>query len=67
MHIFEIQCSDEPNIVGKPAIAICVCAAIVCCLRYVSRITSRAGLWWDDYLLIPGLVGVPKTREVSSG
>ena len=49
-------CPDDPKAIDGPAIAVCVLASVAFCLRIASRLMSRAGLWWDDFLLLPAFV-----------
>ena len=43
-------------------IALSVFAALACGSRLFSRVISKAGIWWDDILLLLSLVGSKRTE-----
>ena len=47
--------SEHARIQG-PIIFTWALAIIACTLRFVARRISEAGLWYDDWLMIPALV-----------
>ena len=56
-------CPSDPDTIGGPSIAICVLTTLAYSLRLASRTMSKAGVWWDDYLLLPASVHAPKTDD----
>ena len=48
-----------------PMIATCALAITACVLRFVARRMSKAGLWYDDWLIVPALVGAPEKLAMS--
>ena len=46
---------EQARIQG-PIIATWVLAIIACILRFVARRISKAGFWYDDWLIVPALV-----------
>ena len=40
-------------------IATWVMALLAVCLRFLARRLSKAGLWYDDWLMIPATVSIP--------
>lgn len=39
-------------------ISLQVLSTLIVALRFLARRVSKAGLWWDDWLIVPALVGV---------
>ena len=51
----DLKATQQTEIVGS-IIATWVFAVICVALRFFARRISRAGFWWDDWLMIPALV-----------
>lgn len=51
----DLAASQQPEIMGS-IIATWAFAVIAVALRFFARRVSRAGFWWDDWLMIPALV-----------
>lgn len=51
----DLGASQQTEIVGS-IVATWVFAVICVALRFFARRISRAGFWWDDWLMIPALV-----------
>ena len=47
--------NEQARIQG-PIIATWALMIIACILRFIARRLSKAGLWYDDWLMIPALV-----------
>ena len=52
--------TDVASLQGS-AIATWALALIIVCLRFIARRRSKAGLWIDDWLIIPATVSIPYT------
>ena len=59
------QSTDDPNPTDQLTslrgiiIATWAIALIAVCLRFLARRLSKAGLWYDDWLMIPATVSIP--------
>lgn len=51
--------TDELTSLGGSIIATWAIALIAVCLRFLARRLSKAGLWYDDWLMIPATVSIP--------
>lgn len=51
----DLAANQQPEIIGS-IIATWVFAVIAVALRFFARRVSRAGFWWDDWLMLPALV-----------
>ena len=50
--------TDELRNLGGSIIATWLIALIAVCLRFLARRLSKAGLWYDDWLVIPAAVRI---------
>lgn len=50
-----LAASQQPEIIGS-IVATWAFAVITVALRFFARRVSRAGFWWDDWLMLPALV-----------
>ena len=46
----------EMNAIRTTAILMWIVGLLVLALRFASRRISKAGFWWDDWLLVPAVV-----------
>ena len=51
-----LNASQQPHILASNIIACCL-AVIAVVLRFASRKLAGAGFWWDDWLILPPIVG----------
>ncbi|MCJ1286890.1 hypothetical protein MMC26_006236 [Xylographa opegraphella] len=51
----DINASDVPKIIAVSVVLIVLSTAAVV-LRFISRMLSKAGLWWDDWVIVAALV-----------
>ena len=51
----DLTASKQPAIIGS-IVATWAFAVIAVALRFFARRVSRAGFWWDDWLMLPALV-----------
>jgi hypothetical protein len=47
--------SQQGRIMGVSIMLIALSSSVVC-LRFVARILSKAGLWWDDWLILAAMI-----------
>lgn len=52
------QMSEITRMQG-PIIGTWTLALITVCLRYFARKISKAGFWYDDWVMIPAIVSIP--------
>ena len=52
---FDLYADRGPRIMAVN-VALIVLSGIAVLLRFMSRILSRAGLWWDDWMILCALV-----------
>lgn len=51
----DLGASQQSEIIGS--ITATWALAVICvALRFLARRVSRAGFWWDDWLMVPALV-----------
>ena len=50
-----VHANSGPKIIAV-SVTLIVIAAIAVILRFVSRILSKAGLWWDDWAILLAMV-----------
>ena len=61
----DINATDAPKIIAVSVVLIILSTAAVV-LRFISRMLSKAGLWWDDWLIVAALVkpnGISKSKN----
>ncbi|MCJ1408687.1 hypothetical protein MMC19_002762 [Ptychographa xylographoides] len=51
----DITANQSPRIIGV-SVTLIVIATVAVVLRFVSRLVSKAGLWWDDWMIVAALV-----------
>ncbi|MCJ1384101.1 hypothetical protein MMC17_007217 [Xylographa soralifera] len=51
----DINATEAPKIIAVSVVLIILSTAAVV-LRFVSRMMSKAGLWWDDWIIVAALV-----------
>ncbi|MCJ1405072.1 hypothetical protein MMC11_008298 [Xylographa trunciseda] len=51
----DINATDAPKIIAVSVVLIIISTSAVV-LRFISRMLSKAGLWWDDWLIVAALV-----------
>ena len=52
----DINANEGPRIIAVAAVLITI-STIAVILRFVSRLVSQAGFWWDDWMILAALVG----------
>ena len=52
--------ADSTRVQGT-ILATWVLAVVTVCLRFTARRLSKAGIWYDDWLILPAIVGIPFT------
>ena len=65
----DINANQGPKIIAVSAILIII-STIAVILRFVSRMVSKAGLWWDDWLIVGAMVrldGLLGKKEADNG
>ena len=66
----DVHANSGPKIIAV-SIALIVIAALAVILRFVSRMSSKAGLWWDDWTILLAMVSAggenPNRRDSSGG
>ena len=50
--------SEESKVLGS-IITTWLLVVITVCLRFYARLSSKAGLWYDDWFIIPATVSIP--------
>jgi hypothetical protein len=55
----DLAASKQPQTRGL-IISTWVLALLAVALRFYARRISKAGFWWDDWLMIPALVDIPR-------
>ena len=58
------QMSELTRIQGS-ILATWALAFITVFIRFLARRTSKAGLWYDDWLIVPATVSMPRQRPNS--
>ena len=51
--------TDEVMSLRAIVVATWAMALIAVCLRFLARRLSKAGLWYDDWLMVPATVSIP--------
>lgn len=51
----DLNANQGPKIIAVSAILIAI-STIAVILRFMSRMVSKAGLWWDDWLIVAAMV-----------
>ena len=57
-----INANATPRIVAASVVLIAI-SAISVALRFLSRMVSKAGLWWDDWTMLAAMVGKKKVHH----
>ena len=52
---FDLHANQAPRILAI-SIALMVLSGLAVMLRFLSRMLSKAGLWWDDWVILTALV-----------
>lgn len=50
---------SENTRIGGSILATWTLTLITVCLRYFARTLSKAGFWYDDWLIVPATVSIP--------
>jgi hypothetical protein len=51
----DLYANQSPRIVAA-SIALLAIPTVIVALRFVARMLSKAGLWWDDWMVLAALV-----------
>jgi len=51
----DVNANQGPKIIAVSAVLIAI-STIAVILRFLSRMVSKAGLWWDDWLIVGAMV-----------
>jgi len=51
----DLNAPQGPKIIAVSAVLIAI-STIAVILRFMSRMVSKAGLWWDDWLIVAAMV-----------
>lgn len=51
----DLNANQGPKIIAVSAVLIAI-STIAVILRFMSRMVSKAGLWWDDWLIVAAMV-----------
>jgi len=51
----DLNANQGPKIIAVSAVLIAI-STIAVILRFISRMVSKAGLWWDDWLIVAAMV-----------
>ena len=54
--------SEAVNVQAS-VLALWALTVIIVCLRFIARRLSKAGLWYDDWLIVPATVSILSTNN----
>ena len=60
-----LQSNESAQIKGS-IVATWALAVIAVCLRFTARRLSKAGFWYDDWLMVPATVSIPHIKLSSN-
>ena len=55
-----LDASQQPRIIAASVVLIAI-STVAVALRFLSRMVSKAGLWWDDWTMLAAMVRVLTT------
>ena len=61
----DVNANQGPRIIAVAAVLITISTMAVI-LRFVSRLVSQAGFWWDDWTILAALVGIVRSDDERS-
>ncbi len=56
---------DKTHALTAVAITLIVLEITAVAVRFLSRYLSKAGFWWDDWLILAGLVGQSPSNSMA--
>ena len=62
---FDLNANQGPRVLSI-SLALIALSGIAVTLRFLSRLLSKAGLWWDDWVVLGALVHKPQLLDAWS-